>query len=104
LTIHEVTGDLADEIDADAIRQTFPKWRIFSQGERWWAIRGGIEEWTGPGSLIRRTLRAQTLLRLAEMRRPAEWAMCVNADTPSQLRAQLNRQEELNGELGLSGG
>lgn len=32
----------------------------------WWAIRGGLQHWVGPQSLIQRAMSAETLPGLAE--------------------------------------
>lgn len=53
-------------LDLTMVRATFPGWRIFSSAGCWWAIRGGLEFFDGPKSLLRCTLSASTLVRLAE--------------------------------------
>jgi hypothetical protein len=64
-------GDLAlkrerHDITVDELRAAFPQWHIAERLGVWWAIRGGLQHWVGPQSLIQRAMRAQTLPRLAE--------------------------------------
>jgi hypothetical protein len=54
------------EITVDMLRQTFPEWRFFPSGDRWWAIRGGLQTWDGPRSLLLRSLSAPNLVALAD--------------------------------------
>jgi hypothetical protein len=54
------------EITSDMFSHVFPQWRVFEQGGVWWAARSGLQEWTGPGSLIQRVLVAADLGALAE--------------------------------------
>jgi len=58
--------DDAAMLDVEAVRATFPEWRIFQAHRVWWAARGGLQEWTGPASLLARVLCAETLKALAE--------------------------------------
>lgn len=53
-------------LGAEAVRAAFPEWRIFQAHGVWWAIRGGLQEWTGPASLLARVLCAETLNALTE--------------------------------------
>ncbi len=53
-------------LDAEAVREAFPEWRIFETRGVWWAIRGGLQEWNGPASLLARVLSAGALDGLAE--------------------------------------
>jgi hypothetical protein len=54
------------ELTVDMLRATFPAWRIFRAAETWLAIRGGIQVWDGPSSLVVRALAAPDLIALAE--------------------------------------
>ena len=54
------------ELTVDMLRATFPAWRIFRAADTWWAIRGGIQVWDGPRSLLVRSLAASDLTALAE--------------------------------------
>ncbi len=58
--------DGAAMLDAEAVRATFPQWRIFQAHGVWWATRGGLQEWIGPASLLARVLCAETLNALAD--------------------------------------
>ena len=61
------------EITAEMLRQTFPYWRIFQSGGTWWAIRGGVQTWDGPRSLLLRSLTASDLTTLADRLCAQEW-------------------------------
>ena len=55
------------EITVEMLRQTFrAQWRIFQSGGSWWAIRGGLQTWDGPRSLLLRSLSAPDLVALAD--------------------------------------
>jgi hypothetical protein len=54
------------EITVEMLRQTFPKWKFFLSGDTWWAIRGGLQTWNGPRSLLLRSLSAPDLVKLAD--------------------------------------
>ena len=54
------------EITVEMLRQTFREWRIFQSGGSWWAIRGGLQTWDGPRSLLLRSLSAPDLVALAD--------------------------------------
>jgi hypothetical protein len=54
------------ELDLDSVRATFPGWRIGGAPGNWYAFRGGLAALDGPWSLLRRHLRADTLMALAE--------------------------------------
>jgi hypothetical protein len=54
------------EITVEMLGQTFPEWRIFHSGGTWWAIRGGLQTWDGPRSLLLRSLNAPDLVALAD--------------------------------------
>lgn len=53
-------------ITVDELRAAFPYWHIVPRLGVWWAIRGGLQHWVGPQSLIQRAMSAQTLPGLAE--------------------------------------
>jgi hypothetical protein len=57
---------LSAGITVDALRETFPRWRLFPAAAVWWAARGGTVMWDGPESLLRRVITAQDLPALAE--------------------------------------
>jgi hypothetical protein len=61
------------EITIEMLRQTFPRWRIFQTGGTWWAIRGGVQTWDGPRSLLLRSLTGPGLMTLAERLCRQEW-------------------------------
>lgn len=61
------------EITVEMLRQTFPRWRIFQINGTWWGIRGGIQTWDGPRSLLLRSLAAPDLLTLADRLCAQEW-------------------------------
>ena len=54
------------DITVQGLRATFPEWRIFRSGDRWWAMRGGLVRWEGPESLLRRVITAPDLTGLAQ--------------------------------------
>jgi hypothetical protein len=54
------------EITVEMLRQTFPEWRVFPTADTWWAIRGGLQAWDGPRSLLLRSLSAPDLVALAD--------------------------------------
>lgn len=60
-------------LTVDMLRETFPEWRVFEQGGVWWAIRGGIQVWDGPRSLLLRSFTAPNLTTLAEKLCIQEW-------------------------------
>jgi hypothetical protein len=68
-------GDVAilRTLTVGMLRETFPEWRVFEQGGIWWAIRGGIQVWDGPRSLLLRSLTAPSLTTLAEKLCTQEW-------------------------------
>lgn len=68
------------EITAESLRGTFPEWRIFRAAGAWWAIRGGIQEWEGPRSLLRRAISAADLTVLAELLCGQEWLDGLDAE------------------------
>ena len=77
-------GDMPDvagpaEITAGGLRETFPQWRIFPGDGSWRAIRGGIEKWDGPESLLLRALTAPDLDTLAERLCIQDWLDSLNA-------------------------
>ena len=61
------------EITAEGLRETFPRWRIFSTAGVWWAMRGGLQERYGPRSLLLRAISANDLTVLAERLCLQEW-------------------------------
>lgn len=54
------------DITVDELRAAFPQWHIVQRLGVWWAIRGGLQHWVGPQSLIQRAMSAETLPGLAE--------------------------------------
>jgi len=56
----------AGKITAQALRESFPQWRIFWQAGQWWALRGGPVRLDGPESLLLRCITAVDLTGLAE--------------------------------------
>jgi hypothetical protein len=61
------------EITTDILAATFPQWRVFKHVGAWWAMRGGVQVWDGPRSLIMRSLTAPDLTTLAERLCAQEW-------------------------------
>jgi len=57
---------VAGEITVQALRESFPQWRIFWQAGQWWALRGGPVRLDGPESLLLRCITAADLTGLAE--------------------------------------
>jgi hypothetical protein len=68
------------EITPEVLRNTFPAWRVFDGSGAWWATRCGVQEWTGPESLLRRVLCAPDLTALAEKLCLQEWLDGLGAD------------------------
>jgi|SRR5271165_2698499 len=66
-------GIARGEITVEMLRQTFPGWRIFQSNGTWWAIRGGVQTWHGPRSLLLRSLAESDLLTLADRLCAQEW-------------------------------
>jgi hypothetical protein len=60
-------------VTAEMLRDTFPQWHIFSQLGAWWATREGSQKFTGPQSLIRRVLVADSLAALGDKLCLQEW-------------------------------
>ena len=55
------------ELTVGMLRATFSaQWRIFRAADTWWVIRGGMQVWDGPRSLLVRSLAASDLTALAE--------------------------------------
>jgi len=69
-------------LEADAVRETFSCWHIFTAHGAWWAMRGGLQEWSGPASLLARVLCAETLEALAEKLSLQEY---LDLQTPAEL-------------------
>ena len=59
-------GEVPSQLGLEAVRATFPDWRLYRISGSWHAFRGGVVMLDGPSSLLRRHLRADTLLDLAE--------------------------------------
>lgn len=55
-----------EAVDLESLHAACPSWRIAGSSGNWHAFRGGISMLDGPWSLLRRHLRADTLLALAE--------------------------------------
>ncbi len=62
MTSPDGTGTL----EPDAVQEAFSCWHIFTAHGAWWAMRGGLQEWSGPASLLARVLCAETLAALTE--------------------------------------
>jgi hypothetical protein len=75
-------GDVAilGTLTVGMLRETFPEWRVFEQGGVWWAIRGGIQVWDGPRSLLLRSHTASDLTVLAERLCVQEWLDGLDAE------------------------
>ena len=59
-------GEVVGQLDLESLRAACPGWHIAGSSGNWHAFRGGISMLDGPWSLLRRHLRADTLLALAE--------------------------------------
>lgn len=59
-------GEVVGQLDLESLRAACPGWHIAGSSGNWHAFRGGISMLDGPWSLLRRHLRADTLLVLAE--------------------------------------
>jgi hypothetical protein len=57
---------VAGQLDLESLRAACLDWHIAGSSGNWHAFRGGIFMLDGPWSLLRRHLRADTLLALAE--------------------------------------
>ena len=68
------------EITVEMLSQTFPRWRLFQSGGMWWAIRGGVQTWDGPRSLLLRSLTAPDLMTLADRLCAQEWLDSLDDD------------------------
>jgi hypothetical protein len=55
----------ASELDARVVRAAFPDWHIGGGPDWWFAFRGGFDVHYGPRSLLRCSLSAPDLPRLA---------------------------------------
>ena len=62
----EPAAAVAGEITVQALRESFPQWRIFWQAGEWWSLRGGPVRLDGPESLLLRCITAVDLTGLAE--------------------------------------
>jgi hypothetical protein len=62
----EKSANAVGEITVQALRESFPQWRIFWQAGQWWALRGGPVRLDGPESLLLRCITAVDLTGLAE--------------------------------------
>jgi hypothetical protein len=62
----EESANAVGEITVQALRESFPQWRIFWQAGEWWALRGGPVRLDGPESLLLRCITAADLTGLAE--------------------------------------
>lgn len=58
--------EVVGQLDLASLRAACPGWHIAGVSGTWYAFRGGISMLDGPWSLLRRHLRADTLLALAE--------------------------------------
>ena len=72
------------EITVQALRGSFPQWRIFWQAGQWWALRGGPVRLDGPESLLLRCITAVDLTGLAEKLCLQE---CLDRLDPQELAA-----------------
>jgi hypothetical protein len=74
--------DVADlgEITPETLKKTFPQWRVFRSGGAWWATRGGMQQWSGPESLLLRVITAPNLIALAERLCLQEWLDGLDPD------------------------
>jgi len=61
------------EITPETLTETFPHWRIFRTRGAWWATRGGMQQWSGPQSLLLRVITAPDMIALAERLCLQEW-------------------------------
>ena len=61
----ESADAVAGELTVHALRESLPRWRIFWQFGKWWALRGGPVRLDEPKSLLR-VLTTCDLTRLAK--------------------------------------
>ena len=76
-------GEVASvgQITVEMITRTFRQWRVFEQDGMWWAIRGGLQVWDGPRSLLLRVITAPDLAALADRLCAQEWLDGLNDET-----------------------
>lgn len=67
------------EITPARLREEFPQWRIFPADGRWWAVRGGKQEHTGPASLLLCAVTAPDIAALAGRLCAQEWLDSLDA-------------------------
>jgi hypothetical protein len=72
-------ADVAAEVTAAMLRETFDHWRIFEKDGRWCAMRAGAVTGEGPRSLIRSLVYAMTLRGLGEQLCLQEWLRRMSA-------------------------
>jgi hypothetical protein len=72
-------AEVAAEVTAAMLRETFDHWRIFEKDSRWWAMRAGAITGAGPRSLIRSLVCAMTLRGLGEELCLQEWLRRMSA-------------------------
>jgi hypothetical protein len=53
-------------LGVEPVAGSFPGWHIAGSGTCWRAVRGGLQAWHGPASLLRRVLWAPDLVTPAE--------------------------------------
>lgn len=66
-------------VTVEMLRDTFPKWRIFSQFGSWWATREGEQRLAGAQSLIRCVLVGSDLPVLGDKLCLQEWLDSLDA-------------------------
>jgi hypothetical protein len=86
---------LADlgEITPEALRKTFPAWRIFHDSGVWWATRGGPVVTSGPESLLWRVLCTPDLTALAEKLCLQEWLDSLGPDELAAVYREMQLPE-----------
>jgi hypothetical protein len=87
------------QLDLEAVRATFPDWRLYHISGNWHAFRSGVAMLDGPWSLLPRHLHAATLPDLAER-------LCLQAhldDLSDQELAEVWQQMKLPEPTGQGG-
>jgi hypothetical protein len=82
------------DVTPEALRKTFPDWRIFNSGGVWWAARRGVQEWIGPESLLLRVICAADLTALAEKLCLQEWLDALSPDKLAAVYRDMTLPEE----------
>lgn len=83
-----VPADELGAIAAGMLREWFPQWRIYGQGDLWWAMRSGYAALRGPQSLICLFVSARSPKEMTSKLRRQEWLRSL---TPAELESEWRR-------------